>query len=236
MNASYEELKCERVSELVESFITCQKSLGNSRKPLIRGEVDASFEPTAGVFRSQLARDSEVAIFDEFRRSLPAHESIDISNLWTVLTLAQHHGVPTRLLDWTYNPLVALFFACEGHSDVDAAVWCVWGFDEQPELPYSPLEIKQIYSLSPLAVSPRVQVQSSEFTVHPNENPISDFLTEKDHILKILIPNEHRIKILFQLDVMGINRRYLFPGLDGIGQYLRWRTDPSLLKAGLVRN
>lgn len=236
MKVQFEEVECSQVTDIVELLRDRQRAQGNTRRPLMRGEREFTYEPTAGIFRSDIAQQSESAIFNEFQRHIPAYSSIDISNLWQVMALAQHHGLPTRLLDWTSNPLAAIFFACEGQSDGDSAVWIVWGFDDQPLLPSSPTDVDQIFHVAPLVISPRIQAQSAEFTVHPNADPISKFLTVNDQILKIRIPKSNRLRMLLQLDLIGINRRSLFPDLDGLAQYLRWRTDPQLLTVGFVRN
>lgn len=68
----------------------------------------------------------ETQVFRSFRKYGYA-ELAEYSGFWKLLPVAQHHGLPTRLLDWTYSPLVAAHFATEDTScyDRDGVIWCL---------------------------------------------------------------------------------------------------------------
>ena len=92
-----------------------------------RGEADASTRLTTSLARLGGAYDEvERHLVRSFRRYAgPA--AVPTESVWNWLALGKHHGLPTRLLDWTYSPSVALHFATADAAlfDRDGVVWCV---------------------------------------------------------------------------------------------------------------
>lgn len=138
-----------------------------------------------------------------------------------LLGIAQHHGLPTRLLDWTYNPLVALFFATNSTRDLPGAVYAL--SNTRTSIPWlkdfellEPLKIKGIHGYIPKHVSRRVTGQRGLFTIHGD--PTTAF--DSPFVTKIIVEAAGKNNMLKVLKWYGITDHALFPGLDGLARFI----------------
>ena len=157
---------------------------------------------------------------------------------WDWLGLAQHHGMETRLLDWTENPLVALYFAFENRNfgdQHDNVIWLLRVPKNQIVISSTashPFAVERTKVFRPTIVSPRMPAQSGWFTIHPYLNKKHKFisldtnLAYQDSLGKLRIPLSSAAVIKF-LSRVGINALSLFPDLDGLCKYVNRGTEFS---------
>lgn len=265
---------------ITESDYTLRPSIGRHEK----FKMKKLFE------RDQIER----AVLDTFTNHLLSHVRHLPRNEWEALAIAQHHGLPTRFMDWTTNPLVALYFATRQskflntttkddetirREPLDSAVYVLtseptrysdlerpkengvtpvrdiattpadsdsayeeFGLadpdDQVPNLAVlknsreesedspkkkvevvSPFEIKENVIYDPPHVSPRIRAQDG--VLMACHDPITSL--DDNDILEIVIKHEAHDEIRRRLDQYGVFDKQLFPDLDGIAKWLKYR-------------
>lgn len=232
------------------------------RKWIFRGQSDAKWILESSLYRAfqeaqkihticngapkKINKDEhEKVMIDRFKCN--AHIYLDHlpdeSDLLSWLSLMQHHGSPTRLLDFTFSPYIALFFALE-FGEGDAAVFCVnhnaiiedddsyWG--EEKKNVYSRFfetednndevclfAFEPTFSNHRLLSQQGVLVATNHLSASHQTILANDYDIKDNDFIKIIIPSKLRYSGLRKLNLMNINSGIIYPGIDGFCKTMR---------------
>jgi hypothetical protein len=236
------------LNELWRDYLELAFQRGNNHKEnyVFRGVVDKDYDlkPSVGRGNIQMNTNNDSSSLEddsmrEFKRLaapvLPHPPRTEME--W--LFLAQHYGLPTRLLDWSTNPLVALYFAAECDDDKDGAVYIVAPVfhDDYEKYDYKTADytkeyldfcgnyritisrerLGEVIFLRPKYTDPRYLNQKSVFSCP--KNPFQSL--EIPGIEKIQFKGYLKSELRELLRTMGISSYYIYPGLGGIASEVK---------------
>jgi len=222
-------------------MLYCDKEVNSEL--LFRGQT-ADFPLVPKIGRLPFRKESdgkiqtEKMILEEFKRGILPLSEFQPNNNWDLLALAQHHGLPTRLLDWSTSALIGLWFAVSNPPMMDAKRkpfnGIVWVFAPQ-SLDYQidtskadPLNNNVTKVFKSSIISRRIAAQSGVFTCHKilETNKFVVFENHKSYrrkLMRINIKSGDFPEIRKQLNMLGINYASVFPDIDGFCKHLEWK-------------
>lgn len=209
---------------------------------IFRGVADATYRLIPRIGRSDVSKDSKTSddlgyssdfedlSLQRFKREALPHITFQPGSELDWLAVAQHHGFPTRLLDWTESPLIGAYFALRlggfvGKEPRDAAIF---------GLPWPPVigkdqEIdttsEQVLAYFPRHISPRITAQRGLFTYHKTPNVHYD----PSNLMQWILPAKACFTLKVILNKCGFNEASMFPDLDGVAKHVAWQLKWRLL-------
>lgn len=205
------EIEINSVQELVEVLHTVDFAT-----PWFRGQVDASWRLTPSSRRNTGHNRGEEDMLRRFKQESAQLAPSLVQSDWDWICLAQHHGLPTRLMDWTQNPLVALYFAVEGRENGDG---------ERSE--------GRLFCLDPIGLNTK-NFKPSVFLLGDDEQ-LNDYLPGKtDHVMGPVAVSARKnfARVAAQAGVFTVTHRAdPYPFEERAGDALRSWTIPLTAKA-----
>jgi hypothetical protein len=213
-----------------------------------RGHSDLTYmlTPSALRYPNEDDRDRALGLVIDVKRYLGFKLSSppEPDNQLGWMQVAQHNGLPTRLLDWTQNAAVALFFACSNDFDKDGLLVALNPIElnqrVNPKLPrildaerdsavivrYFRLTGRinlrgpRTIALNPTWNTERIMLQQGVFTLHGSRKFALD-RTQATSLFYVPILREHKENLLNELQRVGIGEMFIFPEPEHVCRHLR---------------
>ena len=238
------------VQEIINAAEKATKAFNNATEVWWRGQAKATWDLIPCVYHQSTMDD--VAHYERnitarfMRKARTRHSNCPLQDDFSGwLFFMQHHGLPTRLMDWSDSALVAAYFACRDEAESDAALWALNPFEFNtvqmgshhifpssshrsttpcflaPFKDAPPENSQKTMAISAHEVDIRMLVQSSEFTIHGTNTPLNKIENNERFLLKYVIPATVKPTILSSLKKLGIKESYLFPDLERLAAEIK---------------
>ncbi|MBR5712033.1 MAG: FRG domain-containing protein [Lachnospiraceae bacterium] len=238
------------IDELLQFAKALSARHGSNAQLWYRGEENSALTLVPSIQRSErrlemerfLSNDFYVRAMQIFNNPPAKHDYAH----W--VALMQHYGLPTRILDWSRSPLIAVFFATETYQtapDTDACVWvlvpdrlnetegfgrCIYPIDADTaqemllpafkHLHHNPVLEDKILACASTDRNLRMYSQQSCFTVHNSLRRLED-ICDDQMLYKIIIPHDSKKSFIESLKALGITQGFIYPDLEHICRDLR---------------
>jgi len=183
----------------------------------------------------------ENKLLTHFQNEANPFLTVKPENTWEWLAIAQHHGLPTRLLDWSKNPLVALWFSLLTDKKLKETPSVVWIY--KPDITdlltmnnviAEPFNEDHTKVFTPRQIIGRIRAQEGVFTVHKCANnhfvPLQNDEREKSKLIKLFVPFDKINIFRTQLTRLGIHYSSMFFVLVVLAKHVLFET---LLEGGM---
>ena len=230
------------VHEFIESLLNLREEISD-RKLWYRGHSDTKYKllPTIGRKHEYVGNatifsiEQEEQLLHRFRRRIYPHTGKALK-AGEAMFIARHHGLPTRILDWTANALVGLYFACSTKPNKAATLWAIQKFDDSDDI--DAFKLSQIENekdlfnkypdgnkgvknkrtedaikiLHPIYDSPRIVAQDGAFTFHSNPKKAID-----SYKTALFVKKNLDICNLYKWRIRSQHKRTCIEQLRGLG-------------------
>lgn len=234
-------------TSISDYFASIDGLLPPDRRFWYRGHADQRWELKPSALRPVTAdtRRRALKLVQEFKRlgvmrlTMPPPANDELQ--W--VGIAQHYGLPTRLLDWTENPAIALYFATR-NPDADGEVIILNPIDlNRPIAPREPrifdpgqdralietffgigshprARKRSVIAINPVYNSERITLQKGTFTLHGDLSAALD-ATKAPSLVSIPVLKQHKAKLAAELARIGIEEMSIFPEPEHLCAHLR---------------
>jgi hypothetical protein len=232
-NMNYKTTEIQSFEELINLLSNPAFPIGNTVYRGVKDQVNHKLLPSIGRLKN-IEGDFELyekEILKKFKLRATSQLKFEPKNDWEWLALAQHHGLPTRLLDWTSNPLIAAYFATKPEINFEGKLnlpnengGAIYVYNTQEyidiESEKGPFEYGAGLFYTPFLTN-RISGQAGLFSTHPGPRNVFSYPGFEKSLQVTTFSQELAQEIQRKLYKLGIRESILFPDLDGIANDIR---------------